>query len=77
MISEEQNMELRRQWQAFYENWGYDGRDAAESWWIEWGLLGERAMELQKEAEDQLVLELSNGFSEVGAQQMQIVMSQS
>ncbi|EIM82669.1 FAD/NAD-P-binding domain-containing protein [Stereum hirsutum FP-91666 SS1] len=53
MISEEQNMELRRQWQAFYENWGCDGRDAAESWWIEWGLLGERAMELQKEADDQ------------------------
>lgn len=45
MSSEAENLELRRQWLEFYENWGYDAQDAANSWWVEWGLLRERAEE--------------------------------
>lgn len=45
MSSEAENHELRRQWLEFYENWGYDAREAAEGWWVEWGLLRERAEE--------------------------------
>lgn len=48
--SEAEDMELRRQWQGFFENWGYDGRDAAESWWHEWGVLAQRALQSQSDA---------------------------
>lgn len=44
--SEAENQELLRQWQELFEIWGYDARDAAESWWVEWGILGERALNM-------------------------------
>lgn len=36
--------ELRAQFQEIFEVWGYDARDAAEDWWVQWGVLGERAL---------------------------------
>lgn len=51
--SEAEEMELRRQWQGFFENWGYDGRDAAEGWWHEWGMLAQRALQSQDDASAQ------------------------
>ena len=41
----EAESELRRQWLQFFEVWGYDASDAAEDWWVEWGVLAERALE--------------------------------
>lgn len=48
----EETQELRRQWMEFFEVWGYDARDAAESWWVEWGALREQASRAKKRAEE-------------------------
>ena len=40
--------ELREQFQEIFEVWGYDARDAAEDWWIQWGVLGERALAMSE-----------------------------
>lgn len=36
--------ELERQFAEICEVWGYDAIDAAEDWWVHWGMLRERAM---------------------------------
>lgn len=46
--------ELREQFQEIFEVWGYDARDAAEDWWIQWGALGERALGMSPEHGDPL-----------------------
>ena len=45
---------LERQWQGISHVWTYNGVDAADDWWVEWGLLRERAL-------------LSNGMSNGGS----------
>jgi salicylate hydroxylase len=35
---------LASQWTEISEVWGYSAHDAAEDWWVQWGLLRERAM---------------------------------
>ncbi|KDQ61756.1 hypothetical protein JAAARDRAFT_55091 [Jaapia argillacea MUCL 33604] len=34
---------LRQQWEEISEIFGYNAREAAEDWWVQWGLLRERA----------------------------------
>ncbi|VDB96157.1 unnamed protein product [Peniophora sp. CBMAI 1063] len=34
---------LEQQWNGISHVWTYNGVDAAESWWVEWGILAERA----------------------------------
>lgn len=38
--------ELERQFAEICEVWGYDAVDAAEDWWVHWGMLRERALGL-------------------------------
>lgn len=37
------DMEETPQWQEIKEIFGYDAEDEADNWWVEWGLLRERA----------------------------------
>lgn len=37
-------------WERNQEMFDYDGEEAADNWWIRWGVLRERAKELAKEA---------------------------
>lgn len=69
--SEAENQEMRRQWQELFEVWEYDAREAAESWWIEWGILGERAMEMHSYANDSTTNSSDDG--RLGFQQMEVV----
>lgn len=62
----EENHELRRQWMEFYEVWGYDARDEAEGWWVEWGVLRERALEAKKRADEYLDDDLFDGSHKLG-----------
>lgn len=36
--------ELAQQYAENAELWGYDARDAAEDWWVKWGMLRERTL---------------------------------
>lgn len=42
--TEPEDQELREQWQGLFDIWGFDARDAAEDWWLKWGILEERAL---------------------------------
>lgn len=33
---------LRRQWEEFRDDFGYNAYEAADTWWVEWGVLFER-----------------------------------
>lgn len=37
------NGDERPEWMEIRDVFGYDAEDAADNWWIEWGLLRERA----------------------------------
>lgn len=36
---------LRKSWDEFFEIFGYDADDDADTWWVEWGVLMERMNE--------------------------------
>lgn len=38
-------IDLKHQSQGLFEFWGYDAVDAAEEWWLSWGIFGERELE--------------------------------
>lgn len=38
-------------WENNRVTFDYDGEEAADNWWMQWGVLRERAKELAKEAE--------------------------
>lgn len=42
--AEPEGQELREQWQGLFDIWGFDAKDAAEDWWLKWGVLEERAL---------------------------------
>src|SRR5487761_1708857 len=44
------------QWDYNRELFGYDAEDEADNWWVQWGLLQERAKASQREDESQLDL---------------------
>lgn len=78
--SEAENQEMLRQWQELFEIWGYDARDAAESWWVEWGILGERAlgMDMRNGAEvhaPHYETEISRGMNGLGFHNVEVVVS--
>lgn len=33
---------LRQQWEEFRDDFGYNAYEAADTWWVEWGVLLER-----------------------------------
>lgn len=71
--SEAENQEMRRQWQELFEVWGYDAREAAESWWIEWGVLSERVMEMQRDRNNSTVN--SSGGGGLKFEQVEVLVS--
>lgn len=36
---------VSREWEEFRDLFGYDAQDAADNWWVHWGVLRERAAE--------------------------------
>jgi salicylate hydroxylase len=38
---------LRQQWDEISETFGYSAREAAEAWWVNWGVLEESTKEVQ------------------------------
>lgn len=46
------------QWEEIKELWGYNAEDEADNWWVEWGVLRERAKERARELN---ASQLSNG----------------
>lgn len=38
---------LLEQWEQISQEFGYNARDAAEEWWLKWGMLGDRSRDSQ------------------------------
>lgn len=73
--SEEEERELRRQWQELFEVWGYDGRDAAEGWWVEWGLLRERSLSVNDGQGTHHSNVMAGGVGDFGVQQVEVTIA--
>lgn len=37
------DIQFRQEWEGLQDVFGYDAYDAADSWWVEWGFLEQRA----------------------------------
>lgn len=50
------------QWDDNREIFGYDAEDEADNWWVEWGLLAERAREGKVEMEVELNIQVESSL---------------
>lgn len=80
--SEAENQEMLRKWQRLFAIWGYDTRDAAEIWWVEWAILGERALGMDTmrngaEVHAHYETEISRGMNGLWFHNVEVVVSHS
>jgi len=40
---------MAEKWEQLKDLWGYDAEDEADNWWVQWGVLRERAKQTSME----------------------------